>query len=275
MRFLIPCLVIVVCGMTRLDAGEDDVKPLNLEKVNSEADEADPHPGPDGLYFASNRAERWEIFLAKKNTAGVFTVGKAFLASKEGDYRSPFIHQGSFYFAHNKVPDETLKDLKNFDLVRMISGRAPLALPGISEPEDELHPFITPAGKEFYFSRKTADGWMLFVANGPASGPIGQPKEVGFPAGYHGATLGNGGLLMYLQGPLDEGRTGIFHSKRTKVGGPWSKPAPVTALNHGQAKRGDMSPSLNAEGSRLYFVSDRPGGQGGLDIWVVPTKDLK
>lgn len=29
-----------------------------------------------------------------------------------------------------------------------------------------------------------------------------------------------------------------------------------------------MQPALNAEGTKLYFSSNRPGGQGGYDIWV-------
>ncbi len=34
----------------------------------------------------------------------------------------------------------------------------------------------------------------------------------------------------------------------------------------------DTDPSLSADGSLLYFVSDRPGGYGGFDIWVMDTK---
>ena len=77
---------------------------------------------------------------------------------------------------------------------------------------------------------------------------------------------------MYLQGPLDDGRTGIYRSKRTKIGAAWSKPEPVTALNHPEAKRGDMSPCL--AGDKLYFASDRPGGKGGMDLWSVSLMQL-
>lgn len=37
----------------------------------------------------------------------------------------------------------------------------------------------------------------------------------------------------------------------------------------------DTDPSLSADGSRLYFVSNRTGGQGGFDIWVMPMKEQK
>jgi hypothetical protein len=46
-------------------------------------------------------------------------------------------------------------------------------------------------------------------------------------------------------------------------------------LNNADGKRGDMSPCLNSDGTRLYFASDRPGGKGGLDLWSVLTKELK
>ena len=133
---------------------------------------------------------------------------------------------------------------------------APLLCPNIpGKPEDE--------------------GWKLWVANGPTPGPIGKSKEVGFAAEFHRATVAGNGLTMYLQGPLEEGKVGIFRSKRVKVGEPWSKPEPVTGLNHPESKKGDMQPALNADATRLYFVSDRPGGKGGLDIWTVPTILLK
>jgi hypothetical protein len=270
-------LFVFVLINSPIGAGEKDaVRAINLAKLNTEADENDPFAGVDGnLYYATNKSGRWEIMVAKRTATAAFGAGKVYQASKEADYRSPFFYQNSLYFAHNKVPDEKLKDLKNFDLVKATGGRAPLPLPGISEKEDELHPWITTSGKEFYFSRKLADGWTQFVAAGPIPGPIGKAKEIGFPAGYHHATLTATGLAMYLQGPLEDGKIGIFRSKRKKIGSAWSKPEQVPALNHPNSKHGDMSPSLSPDGTRLYFVSDRPGGQGGLDIWMVMTKELK
>jgi WD40-like Beta Propeller Repeat len=172
------------------------------------------------------------------------------------------------------VPDETLKDLKNYDIKKSTAGRAPLPLPGISAREDELHPWITRDGREFYFSRKTKEGWKLFVAAGPVPGPIGNANEVGFPPGYCHATVSASGLIMYLQGPLENDRAGLFRSKRMNLKGKWSTPESLTMLNHPEAKRGDMSPSLSNDGKKLYFASDRPGGKGGLDIWVADTSQL-
>lgn len=256
----------------------DDLKLVNLEKINTDADEDDPFVTPSGLtlLYASNKAGTYDILTSKRSAAGLpFPTGKPYLASKEDDERSPFLFQGTslhLYFATNHVPDEKLKDLKNFDIVRKTGERAPLPLLGISEKEDEMHPWLTPSGKEFYFSRKLKEGWVMFVTQGDVPGP-GLAKQVGFPPGFCRATLSGTGLTMYLQGSRADNRTGIFRSKRPKIGAAWSQPEPMTALDHPQAKRGSMSPCLSGE--RLYFASDRPGGKGGLDIWSVTLAQLK
>ncbi len=256
----------------------DGVKPVNLDKVNTAADETDPFIAADNttLYYATNADKTFGIFVAKRGAGkDAWSAGKPFMVSKDFDQRGPFLYKGILYFAGNEVPDPMLAKEKNFDIFKKQGMQAPIPILGISEKTDEMHPWITPAGKEFYFSRKTEEGWVLFVARGPTPGPIGEAKPVGFPAGFHHATLSNTALEMYLEGPLEEGRTGLFHSRRAKAGAAWSKPEPVTALNHPEAKRGDGAPCLSADGARLYFASDRPGGKGGLDLWYVPTSQLK
>ena len=259
--------------------GGDAVKPINLEKLNTEKDEDDPFVNADGtaLYYASNAGGTFGILVSKRTGKDTWPAGKnlLLLVSKDFDQRSPFLHKGTLYYATNEVPDPLLKSEKNFDIWKKDGMLASVPVLGISERTDELHPCITPGGKEFYFSRKTEDGWKLFVANGPTPGPIGKAKPVGFPDGFHHATLSKDTLTMYLQGPLENDRWGLFHSKRSKAGAEWSKPEPLTALNSAEGKRGDMSPCLSADGNRLYFASDRPGGKGGLDIWYVPTSQLK
>jgi Tol biopolymer transport system component len=254
-------------------AGEKAAKPTNLDRVNTAADEDDPFILPDGkaLLYASNASGKYQIMQAAYSRGWQKGKALAGLAGKDCDYRSPFYRDGKLYFATNEVPDEKLKDLRNFDIKVSSSGRESLPLLGISEKQDELHPWITRDGREFYFSRKTEDGWVLFAAKGTV--PSG-PKQVGFDPGFHHATLSASGLVMYLQGPLDEERIGLFRSKRTSLKGKWSKPEPLSLLNHPEAKRGSMSPCLSSDGKKLYFVSDRPGGKGGLDIWTIDTAAL-
>ena len=80
---------------------------------------------------------------------------------------------------------------------------------------------------------------------------------------------------MYLHGPLSgkgaKRRWGLFVS--TNTGKEWSKPAALTGLNS-TGPMGDLAPNLSRDGTVLYFASDRPGGKGGLDLYMIPTKDL-
>jgi hypothetical protein len=274
-RFWLAALapISLFCFLNRAPAGEKGVKPVNLEKINSAADEDDPFILPDGktLLYAANASGKYRIMQA--SYARGWQKGKplAGIGDKESDFRSPFFRDGKLYFATNEVPDEKLKDLKNFDIKVSTSGREPLPLLGISAKQDELHPWITRDGREFYFSRKTMEGWVLFVAKGAVPS---DPKEVGFTPGFHHATLSGTGPIMYLQGPLGDDRAGLFRSKRASLKGKWSKPEAITILNDPGAKRGDMSPCLSSDGKKLYFVSDRPGGKGGLDLWVIDTAAL-
>ena len=46
-------------------------------------------------------------------------------------------------------------------------------------------------------------------------------------------------------------------------------------INSSDAPTGDVSPALSRDGNLLYFASDRPGGKGKLDLWVIQTIKLK
>ena len=55
----------------------------------------------------------------------------------------------------------------------------------------------------------------------------------------------------------------LYSSKRTSEG--WSKSEP---LNINDREYASAHPALSADNKRLYFASNRPGGYGGMDIYV-------
>ncbi len=61
----------------------------------------------------------------------------------------------------------------------------------------------------------------------------------------------------------------LFESRKT--GNEWTIPKSLgPAIN---SSSWDAQPSLSADGRELYFVSDRPGGRGGYDIWYSQLRD--
>jgi len=55
-----------------------------------------------------------------------------------------------------------------------------------------------------------------------------------------------------------------------RVGNAWTEPRPLAELN---SIDNELAPAISADGQRLYFASDRPGGQGGLDVWMSIRQD--
>ncbi len=252
------------------------VKALNLETVNSPADETDVCVVGNNttMLFSVNKTKRFEIWMSKRASAIQPWPAPRKLYAEDADLRGAFPFKEWIYFASNKIPDPKFKDLENYDISKRAEELFPVPIPGLASPKDESFPCIALQGKELYFSRKTAEGWKLMLAEGPVPGPIGKAREVGFPANFHHATVSTDGKLMYLEGPLEGDKIGIFRSRRTSLTGAWSQPEAVTGVNHPEAKR-DQSPHLSSDGVRLYIASDRPGGKGGLDLWVIQTNLLK
>lgn len=69
--------------------------------------------------------------------------------------------------------------------------------------------------------------------------------------------------LKKLNKKADNDRLGLFFSARTENG--WSEPV---AFDYNSADYSVMHPAFSADGKRLFFASDMPGGSGGVDLYV-------
>jgi len=66
------------------------------------------------------------------------------------------------------------------------------------------------------------------------------------------------------------GKADIWVTTRKTVADPWGKPVNLGPTVNNPAM--DESPSIPDDGLSLYFNSNRPGGQGIMDIWVTRRK---
>jgi hypothetical protein len=73
----------------------------------------------------------------------------------------------------------------------------------------------------------------------------------------------DGLTLYFVRGKAGE-NADIYQSTRTPSG--WSPPEPLAFLN---TEYDELGPEPASDGESLYFYSDRPGGLGGYDLWVV------
>jgi hypothetical protein len=73
-------------------------------------------------------------------------------------------------------------------------------------------------------------------------------------------------LEIYFTTNEDPASNGdVWSAKRASIADPFENPGPIAEIN--SADR-ETSSAISADGLTLWFGSDRPGGAGGLDVWV-------
>ena len=104
--------------------------------------------------------------------------------------------------------------------------------------------------------------------NGAASNVtlIKLPQPEGIQQGV--AALSPDGKTMFItrwNSKSTNRNANIFQSKLSSDGN-WSEPTPITALE--VVGSNTQQPFVTEDGKYLIFTSDRPGGFGGLDLWI-------
>lgn len=153
----------------------------------------------------------------------------------------------------------------------------------INSEYEDYAPVVNEAETELVFTTRRKDGNMnenVFSDNKPwedifistkENGKWTPAKNIGAPVTTlnHESTTAlsrDGNTLLIYK---DENNGDIYVTSRKADNEPWSAPEPLKGINSTYA---ELASSLSTDGSTLYFSSDRPGGLGGLDIYVA-TKD--
>lgn len=168
----------------------------------------------------------------------------------------------------------------------------PKVVTGVSTPSDEYLAYISPDDKSCYFVRrvpynnkdkvyssdKEKELFMKAVRDNTGVFNKGEPMDWPFNEtedNQGGCTISIDNKNLYFAMMRFEGgnqaNCDIYMSKNED--GAWKpiqKLSPV--VNH--PVYWDSQPTLSADGNSLIFASDRPGGYGGIDLYIT-TKDPK
>lgn len=183
--------------------------------------------------------------------------------------------------ANPKIKEDASRSLKNAvfgaEAIKTPVPFDPVNLgPSINTDEFEYFPVLTadeqtlvftrnkrPQGsmdyqEDFYVSKWDGEVWTTARNIGP---PINTDDNEG------AQTITADGTQLFFTGCNRRGGKGscdIYFARRE--GRKWGRPVNLDApVNTG---KWESQPSISADGRKLYFSSNRPGGQGGSDIWV-------
>lgn len=117
--------------------------------------------------------------------------------------------------------------------------------------------------EDFFISYFRDSAWTKAV-------PIGPPLNT---HGNEGAQcISPDGVHMFFTACNREGGVGscdLYYSRKT--GNRWS--IPVNMGPDVNSAYWDSQPTISADGKNLYFTSNRPGGKGGMDIWMTTLSE--
>ena len=140
--------------------------------------------------------------------------------------------------------------------------------PPINSEWSEYSPSFTLDGMNITFTREIGGQEDLYEAQKNGPDYIVRPINAINTRYNEGAQsiAGNGSRLVFTHCNENYGYGSCDLYESIRVNGQWGTPKNLGPNINGSGW--ESQPSLNHDGTILYFSSNRPGGQGGSDIWM-------
>jgi serine/threonine protein kinase len=263
--------------------------PMNLgPTVNSSFMDSTPGISADGLslYFSSTRSGGWaDLWVTTRATVSdpwdpPVILGPMVSSSFTDDTPSISDDGLTLYFSSFRPGGHD-----NMDIWRATretteeQWAAPTPLgPTINSSSFDWSPTISADGLLLVFSSKRPGGigksdlWMTTrsTPDGPWSEPVNLAPPVNSPSVEATPSISANGLLLFFQSTRPGGYGGpvdIWVAMRPTRYANWGTPVNLGPVVNTFGY--DGTPSISADGSTLYFASNRPGGHGDEDLWQV------
>jgi hypothetical protein len=272
-------------------------EPVNLgPTVNSGADDVDPTLSADGLVlvFQSNRegglgdTDLWMCTRASRKEPFGQPVNLGATVNSGGLEIQPALSADglTLLFSSDRSGGHGRRDLW---MCRRASRAERFSVPVVLGPEvnssdDDESPFLSADGLKllFHSTRGGQGGFDLWMCERPSPDrPFARAVNLGptinSSANDIAGSLSADGLKLYFASdrPGGYGNYDIWMCERSSSEIPFGQPVNLGPTVNTSAS--DGGPRLSADGTVLYFCSNRPGGQGGYDLWMCmrpPRSDI-
>ncbi|QQR89961.1 MAG: PD40 domain-containing protein [Myxococcales bacterium] len=261
-------------------------EPINLgADINSVYPEWDPLPSTDHLrlYFSSDRpdgAGKTDLYVATRSTIGASYSSVVPLSEINGTSSedNPSVWNADTELAYGTWSTWGVDGTLIHATRSTASGQFTLSTAGIFDAINrsdsaQLEIAVTEDGLLAVFTSNqtgTGDFDLWQTTRQTTSEAFAAPTELTelnstFLDAF--ATLSRDGLSVYFNSQRSGGlgMADIYTASRTSRSEAFSAPVAVPGVNSSGI---DATPALSADGLTLYFASDRPGGQGDVDLWM-------
>ncbi len=149
--------------------------------------------------------------------------------------------------------------------------------PKVNDSTDDFHPTVSADGLILVFASKRSGVVDLFECRrdsvNEAFGAV-KALNINSPSVDHDPFLSPDGLtLLYATTqphPGAQGKADLYITRRKDRASLWDGPENLGPLINTEYQ--EWGPTMSPDGLTLMFHSDRPGGQGGFDIWMTKRK---
>ena len=159
----------------------------------------------------------------------------------------------------------------------------PTCIQGVSSPADEYMPSMSPDGTLMFYVRvkelpplksdmfKKPIFKEKFYFSSQKNNVYSSGDEMPYPfnlndhEGGASLTIDNNELFYTIYKPMVGYDNGDIYYSKKGTDGFWSEPVALENVNNPDTW--ETMPCISSDGKTLYFVSDRPGGYGGYDIY--------
>lgn len=249
--------------------------PSNLGVLNSNKDDFAPHYNKylDLLYFNSDRDGKSYFYFSIMQNTGSFNVPKILnsvinVNNKNQSYITCPSEKEAYFSSYRKSSKQSYLNIFRSTFQKN-NWTEPLIVDSIAFDGFCSHPTVSPDGKLMVFSsdRLNSNGdidlWMSFRnENGYWSSPI-SINELNSQGNEITPYLHTDDTLYFASdGYEGPGAFDIYFSVRS--GNLWERPRPLFDFN---TEYNESDFTILPDG-RAVFASDRPGGLGGLDLYI-------